>query len=131
LIKSLQVFSAGLGETEAASVGRISPTMPMVINPAASMSLGKQLAQIGHAVLMCARSSWTTDPRYSEAFAQWSAGGFGCEILPSAMWSAMRENADGVVVCDAGLTEVDPGTETVIALPPGFRAQSAASDDPR
>jgi peptidyl-tRNA hydrolase len=128
LLKSLQVFSTGL---DAPAVDDTSPrpgegvttphevAMAMVINPATSMSLGKQLAQIAHAVLMCARSTWVTDPRYSDAFIRWIASDFPCEILPSSTWSHLREHADGVVVCDAGLTEVDPGTETVLAFPPG------------
>jgi peptidyl-tRNA hydrolase len=39
--------------------------------------------------------------------------------VDEARWAALREAADAVVVADAGLTQVQPGTETVLALPPG------------
>jgi peptidyl-tRNA hydrolase len=34
-------------------------------------------------------------------------------------WQALRARPDSVVVTDGGHTQVAPGTETVIALPPG------------
>lgn len=94
--------------------------MSFALNPSAPMSLGKQVAQVAHAVLMCAWSPWADDPRYSASFAAWRDAGHPCQLLPSSSWAHLHEHADGVVVRDAGLTEVDPGTETVLATPPGY-----------
>jgi peptidyl-tRNA hydrolase len=121
LLKGLQVYNP-----EAASLPPEEPVEPapdhamrFVFNPAARMSVGKQVAQIAHAVLMCAGSAWASDPRYEASFAAWRGGGYPGEILPSSRWEALLRGADGVVVRDAGLTEVDPGTATVLATPPG------------
>src|SRR6185369_12739252 len=95
------------------------PAMTFAINPAAAMSVGKQVAQVAHAVLMCAWSPLADDPRYRDAFAAWRARGYPGRIAPASAWARARASADGVVVRDAGLTEVAPGTETVIATPPG------------
>ena len=38
-------------------------------------------------------------------------------------WAALRADPDAVVVEDAGLTQVAPGTETVLALPPHSQAR--------
>jgi peptidyl-tRNA hydrolase len=94
--------------------------MLFALNPSAPMSAGKAIAQVSHAVLMCARSAWASDPRYAAAFAAWRQAGYPCRIAPPKAWAALHAGADGVVVRDAGLTEVAPGTETVLALPPGY-----------
>lgn len=122
LLKGLQVYNPAVTELVApeAAVEAAEGAMRFVINPAATMSVGKQVAQVAHAVLMCAWSLWSSDERYREGFARWRAGGYPGEILPSSSWERLRREGDGVVVRDAGLTEVDPGTETVLALPPGF-----------
>ena len=124
LLRSLQVFQpdpASLLPSPALTPPAPDPSAPsmaFVLNPAATMSVGKQMAQVAHAVLMCAWSDWSRAPRYTAAFAAWTAAGYPCHLLPSSQWADLHANADGVVVRDAGLTEVDPGTETVIALPP-------------
>jgi peptidyl-tRNA hydrolase len=120
LLRGLQVYnpaeSALLSDHPADPSG---PAMVFVRNPAITMSVGKQVAQVAHAVLMCAWSAWADDPRYQPSFAAWRAAGYPGMVAPSTAWGQLRDSADGVVVRDGGLTEVEPGTETVLALPPG------------
>lgn len=84
-----------------------------VLNPAADMSSGKVLAQIAHAAVMASDSGRVED---------WVAAGCpGRVIAPDApaFAAAARDPACVARVVDAGLTEVPPGTVTVLALAPG------------
>jgi peptidyl-tRNA hydrolase len=121
LLRKLQVYNPAADTLLPAGpvVTAGEPAMVFVRNPAATMSVGKQVAQVAHAVLMCAWSAWAEDPRYQASFAAWRAAGYPGRVGPSADWARLRDAADGVVVRDGGLTEVEPGTETVLALPPG------------
>jgi hypothetical protein len=81
-----------------------------VLNPAAAMSSGKTVAQIAHAAVMAADGGGLED---------WVAAGCpGCVIAPGAgTFAALTAGRDCVArVVDAGLTEVPPGTVTVLAL---------------
>jgi peptidyl-tRNA hydrolase len=87
-----------------------------VIRPGVIRTAGKAMAQAGHAALMAA-----------EAFdlAAWRAAGMPGEVRLAddpADWERLRGSEDAVVVRDAGLTQVEAGTETVIALRPGSDA---------
>jgi peptidyl-tRNA hydrolase len=75
------------------------------------------MAQAGHAALMCADG---LGPRHPEAFAAWRAAGAPGDVRVADLprWAALRESPLSVVVADAGLTQVEPGTETVIAVAP-------------
>jgi peptidyl-tRNA hydrolase len=84
-----------------------------VVNPQIEMSSGKTLAQVAHAAVMAADD---------EALAGWV--GDGCParvIMPerAAFQALCRSDGLAARVVDAGLTEVAPGTVTVLALPPG------------
>jgi peptidyl-tRNA hydrolase len=124
LLKGLQVYNpetASLPPDPAPPAELTSAhAMRFVFNPGATMSVGKQVAQIAHAVLMCAGSAWVEHPAYQAAFAAWRVEDYPGAILPSSRWEALLREADGVVVRDAGLTEVEPGTATVLAMPPGY-----------
>ena len=82
-----------------------------LLNPAAPMSSGKVLAQVAHAAVMVA-----------EALPAWADAGCPAVVLApdEAAFAAARDGGSCVAkVEDAGLTEVPPGTVTVVALTPG------------
>jgi peptidyl-tRNA hydrolase len=93
------------------------PALVYVVRPGVLRTAGKAMAQAGHAALLCVRE---LGPHHPEAFAAWRAGGMAGALreVDDAEWAALRGSPDAVVVADAGLTQVEPGTETVIALPP-------------
>jgi peptidyl-tRNA hydrolase len=80
------------------------------------MSVGKLMAQVGHAAMML-------DMTRLDGVAAWRDARWPCAFgeADAATWAALAERCDGVVVRDAGLTEIAPGTETVMALAPGQR----------
>jgi Peptidyl-tRNA hydrolase PTH2 len=84
-----------------------------LVNPRLEMSSGKTLAQIAHAAVMAAEGG---------ALEAWIAGGCPAHVAAPAQrtFDALCLS-DGLAarVVDAGLTEVEPGTVTVLALPPG------------
>jgi hypothetical protein len=86
-----------------------------LVNPEIEMTSGKTLAQIAHAAVMAAE-----DP----ALAAWAGAGCpGRVLMPPAerFRELCRPGSTPLAarVEDAGLTEVAPGTVTVVALPPG------------
>ena len=77
-------------------------SLTLVVATALGMSSGKTLAQIGHAALMA-----DLDPE------------LGLEVVGAAAAEWERLAADAVaVVRDGGLTELAPGSETVLVLQP-------------
>jgi peptidyl-tRNA hydrolase PTH2 len=82
-----------------------------VVNPRLEMSSGKTLAQIAHAAVMAA-----------DALPAWAGEGCPAQVVmpQQATFDALcTSDALAARVVDAGLTEVAPGTMTVLALPPG------------
>jgi hypothetical protein len=83
-----------------------------LVNPDLEMSSGKTLAQIAHAAVMAADTGRLED---------WVDAGCPAQVLlPRPERFAELCGSPGLVACveDAGLTEVAPGTVTVLALPP-------------
>jgi hypothetical protein len=109
LLERLQAMSSALEPPP-----EEAPPQPGVVtyalNPAAVMSSGKTVAQVAHAAVMAADGGGLED---------WVAAGCpGRVIAPGAgTFAALAAGGDCVArVVDAGLTEVPPGTVTVLAL---------------
>jgi peptidyl-tRNA hydrolase len=81
-----------------------------VLNSELEMSSGKVVAQVAHAAVMAA-----------EALPAWAqAGAPGRLVAPRGFAELAARQDRPARVVDAGLTEVAPGTVTVLALaPPG------------
>lgn len=91
------------------------------LNPEVTMSAGKSAAQVGHATMLLA--ALLEKPRLAE----WAAQGYRCAVRTAdrdswARWTAEADQPrrawtehGTVAVRDAGFTEIDPGTITVLA----------------
>jgi hypothetical protein len=105
LLAKLQAMS---GELEPPPAQATAPpgALTYVLNPGAPMSSGKTLAQIGHAAVLAATDEWV------------AAGCPAIVVAPDAAGFAAAEASERCVarVVDAGLTELPPGTLTVVAL---------------
>jgi peptidyl-tRNA hydrolase len=83
-----------------------------LVNPRLEMSSGKTLAQIAHAAVMAADTG---------KLEEWVARGCPAQVVrpEQASFDSLCDSPDlAARVEDAGLTEVPPGTITVIALSP-------------
>jgi hypothetical protein len=86
-----------------------------LLNPRLTMSSGKTIAQIAHAAVMAA-----------EQLGDWDGLPAAVIAPPAAVFGSACERDDlAAKVVDAGLTEVAPGTVTVLALPPRGRPAPA------
>jgi peptidyl-tRNA hydrolase len=112
LLERLQAMTTALEPAP----DRVEPDPSRVtylVNPRLQMSSGKTLAQIAHAAVLAADTG---------ALEAWVAGGCPAQVAAPAQaaFDAMCESdALAARVVDAGLTEVEPGTVTVLAVPPG------------
>ncbi len=112
LLERLQAMSTAL-EPPPARAGPPPGAVTYLLNPAAAMSSGKVLAQVAHAAVAAAATG---------ALEDWVGAGCPAQVLaPVTEAFAAAAAGPGVVarVVDAGLTEVPPGTVTVVALAPG------------
>ena len=84
-----------------------------VVNPRLEMSSGKTIAQVAHAAVMAADTG---------ALEDWVSAGCPARVVTTTpeRFDALCGDDDGLAgkVVDAGLTEVPPGTVTVLALAP-------------
>lgn len=104
----------------------------LVVRKSLEMSAGKIAAQVGHAAVMLSDIYHETnlnDPLKppSDAlllkigtYAAWKNTSYRKVVLVANEkdWVKLKELPDIVIVRDAGLTEVEPGSETVIGLWP-------------
>ena len=75
---------------------------------------GKAMAQAGHAALAAVE-------KHGERLAEWRERGLPgvARAADGEVWEELRRHPDAVVVEDAGHTQVAPGAEAGVALPPG------------
>ena len=109
LLERLQAMSSAL-EPPRAQAPDDGAAVTYALNPAAVMSSGKTVAQVAHAAVMAADTGELED---------WVAAGCPGQVIApgAARFAALAAQGACVArVVDAGLTEVPPGTVTVIAL---------------
>ncbi|MGH3516038.1 MAG: peptidyl-tRNA hydrolase [Haloechinothrix sp.] len=118
MVSRLQISGS---ELPADDPGPVPADVPVLwLNPDVSMTVGKAAAQVGHATMILAS---VLD---AERLADWAERGYPCAVRTpkSQHWAILRPETDPaaawrghrvVVVRDAGFTEVDPGTVTVLA----------------
>lgn len=114
LLERMQAMTSELEPPPAEPEPDADPrALTYLVNPRLEMSSGKTLAQIAHAAVMAA----DRDP-------DWAAAGCPARVLeppPERFHELCTAESLAAKVEDAGLTEVPPGTVTVIALAPGVR----------
>lgn len=92
----------------------------LLLNPGVEMTVGKATAQVGHATMILA-ALLTPDE-----ITAWAGLGYRCSVRTATprRWAQLQPGSDPetawrehriVAVRDAGFTEVDPGTVTVLA----------------
>ncbi|MER7010797.1 peptidyl-tRNA hydrolase [Saccharopolyspora sp. NPDC000359] len=123
--KELSRLQISGSELDADEPGPPLPGAPVLwLNPHVPMSAGKSAAQVGHATMILA--ALLHGEGMHADLARWAATGFRCSVRQATpdTWTrlhprdnpeqAWRESGVGMVR-DAGFTEVDPGTVTVLA----------------
>lgn len=112
LLERMQAMTSEL-EPAPAGADPAAGLLTYLVNPGFEMSSGKTLAQIAHAAVLAADTG---------ALEEWVAAGCPGRVLspsPERFEAHCRSPDLAARVEDAGLTEVPPGTVTVLALPPG------------
>ncbi|MFD2421095.1 peptidyl-tRNA hydrolase [Amycolatopsis pigmentata] len=117
-IARLQISGSDLPSDEPGPAPDDLPAL--LLNPEVAMTVGKAAAQVGHGTMLLAS---LLSPVELEA---WGRSGYACSVrTPSvAQWKQLHPGDDPagawrsrrvIAVRDAGFTEVDPGTVTVLA----------------
>lgn len=83
------------------------------LTPEATMTTGKAMAQVGHAAMLLAAYA---DRSYLDT---WADQDFPINVRKATKqeWADLTADQHAVTVRDAGFTEVEPGTITVLATP--------------
>lgn len=118
IVSRLQIAGSDLPPDEPGP--RATDVPRLLLNPEVAMTVGKAAAQVGHATMILAA---LLDPARQQA---WRERGWACAVRTPTIerWRELRPGQDPyrswqeqrvVAVRDAGFTEVDPGTVTVLA----------------
>ena len=96
--------------------------MVIVVNSSIKMGCGKMAAQVAHAAVEC---SFAAHKRNPALFQKWMDEGQKKVVLKAPYKEIMKIEADAralgitvVTIKDAGLTQLEPGTLTAMALGP-------------
>ena len=109
VLERLQAMSTDLGAAPDALSTARPDAVTYALNPELEMSSGKVVAQVAHAAVMAAA-----------ALPRWAAAGAPGQLVAPRDFAVLAAREDlAARVVDAGLTEVAPGTVTVLALAPG------------
>jgi peptidyl-tRNA hydrolase len=109
-ISRLQVSGTDLSDPVAP--GPPPPGVPVLwLTPHVEMTAGKAMAQVGHATMLLA--AFLDLP----VLERWAAGGLRVAVRTATpqQWAELAAAPGAVAVRDAGFTEVEPGTVTVVA----------------
>jgi peptidyl-tRNA hydrolase len=119
-LERLQAMSTDLGDPPSRLGADDDPAaLTYVLNPRLEMSSGKVVAQVAHAAVMA-----------GDALPGWDGAGRLVRPSPEA-FDALQAGDLAARVVDAGLTEVPPGTVTVVALAPRAAPAALRDDRPR
>jgi peptidyl-tRNA hydrolase len=114
VLERMQAMTSALAPPPAELQDPRPEALTYVVNPKVEMSSGKTLAQIAHAAVMAADGG---------ALEPWVAAGCPAQVVapaPERFEELCAAPGLAAKVEDAGLTEVPPGTVTVLALAPGW-----------
>ncbi|RRO15816.1 peptidyl-tRNA hydrolase [Saccharopolyspora rhizosphaerae] len=123
--KELSRLQISGSDLEPDSPGPAADGVPVLwLHPDVPMSAGKAAAQVGHASMLLAAQLHGDGS--GEELERWAAEGYRCAVRQASAetWSDLHPGTDPetawrkdrvAVVRDAGFTEVDPGTVTVLA----------------
>lgn len=108
----LQTYDAAVADLASDPAAYHEHAVRIVVNADVPMSVGKMLAQVGHAAMMAFETAH--DPHTATP---WSSAGFPCVVTfaSGAEWNALARDNE-CLVADAGFTEVPSGTETCLAV---------------
>jgi peptidyl-tRNA hydrolase len=126
LLARLQVFNVAAealrDDAQGPEIGALD--MVLVPNPGVVMSVGKAMAQAGHGALMAAAKQRDGVGEWPVSFEDWAAAGWpiSVEHRDEQTFHDLAARTGVSVVRDAGLTEVEPGSQTFLAIPPGLIA---------
>ena len=114
LLAALRPFTDPPRPKEPPALPPAEHALVYAIRPGVIRTTGKAMAQAGHAALMAVAE-------LGDALAGWRAAGMPGRVHAVAAdeWERLKRAPGAVTVRDAGLTQVEAGTETVIALAPG------------
>ena len=121
LLERLQAMSSALEPAPQDAPDR-PDAVTYALNPAAVMSSGKTVAQIAHAAVMAADTGELED---------WVADGCPGQVIaprPERFAALAAQGTCVARVVDAGLTEVAPGTVTVLALASASSLRSRSAE---
>lgn len=103
----------------------------VALAPGLGMSAGKAAAQVGHAALMGADrpAAALPDQGWDAAVRAWEAAGWPIRVVPTTPrgWAEAEVTLPSVVVTDSGITEVAPGSRTVLLVRPDTPAVNATA----